>query len=58
MAHTGFDKLKKKIEESGKSSASAGAIAAAIGRKKYGKAKMAEAAKKGKPLKESQKLKK
>lgn len=57
MAHVGFDKLKKKIEKSGKSGASAGAIAASIGRKKYGKEKMAEAAKKGKPLKERQKLK-
>ena len=57
MAHIGFDKLKKKIEKSGKSSASAGAIAAAEGRKKYGAKKMAEAAAKGKPLKDSQKKK-
>ena len=41
MAYTGFKKLKKNIQAQGKSAASAGAIAASIGRKKYGARKMA-----------------
>ncbi|MES1988287.1 MAG: hypothetical protein V4440_09695 [Pseudomonadota bacterium] len=46
-----FKALTKKIQKSGKSEASAKAIAAAAGRKKYGNAKMnamAKAGKKGK----------
>jgi hypothetical protein len=42
-----FKALTKKIEKSGKSEESAKAISASIGRKKYGKKKMAEMAKKG-----------
>lgn len=37
-----FAALKKKLESKGKSAESAGAIAATIGRKKYGNAKMAK----------------
>jgi hypothetical protein len=37
-----FAALKKKLEGQGKSASSAGAIAASVGRKKYGKAKMAK----------------
>lgn len=44
MAYTGFKKLKKNIQAQGKSAASAGAIAASIGRKKYGNQAMARAA--------------
>lgn len=40
----GFKKLQGSIEAEGKSPKAAGAIAAAIGRKKYGSAKMAKAA--------------
>jgi len=44
MAYLGFNKLQSKIEASGKSKAAAGAIAASIGRKKYGNKAMASAA--------------
>lgn len=44
MAYTGFKALQSKIEAGGKSKAAAGAIAASIGRKKYGNAAMAKAA--------------
>ena len=47
MAYVGFKKLKKKIQSSGKSAKSAGAIAASIGRKKYGKTKFQKAAASG-----------
>lgn len=43
-----FAALTKKIEQSGKSKKSAKAIAASIGRKKYGNKKMAAMAAKGK----------
>lgn len=56
--HIGFKKLEKKIEKSGKSVESAGAIAASIGRKKYGATAMKKAAATGKPLKQSQAKKK
>lgn len=42
-----FAKLKGKLKAQGKSDEAAGAIAASIGRKKYGKKKMAEWAAKG-----------
>jgi hypothetical protein len=42
-----FAKLKKKIEGEGKSAESAGAIAAAAGRKKYGAKKFASLSAKG-----------
>lgn len=51
MAYVGFKKLQSKIEGEGKSAASAGAIAAAIGRKKYGNKAMARAAAKRTSLK-------
>lgn len=56
--HIGFKKLTKKIEGEGKSEKSAKAIAAVVGRKKYGEKAMAKAASCGKPLKESQAKKK
>lgn len=43
-----FEDLKNKIKESGKSEDSAEAIAASIGRKKYGNKKFQSLAKKGK----------
>ncbi len=43
-----FKALKEDLMRQGKSEESASAIAAAIGRRKYGKAKMAEWARKGK----------
>lgn len=43
-----FKKLTQKLEKSGKSKESAKAIAASIGRKKYGAKKMASMAKAGK----------
>lgn len=46
--YLGFDKLKKKLE--GKVE-DPGAVAAKVGRQKYGKKKMAKAAAKGKSLK-------
>lgn len=39
MAYQGFKKVQASIESKGTSSAKAGAIAAAIGRKKYGNAR-------------------
>jgi len=42
-----FEKLTKKLESKGKSAESAKAIAASAGRKKYGAAKMASMAAKG-----------
>lgn len=42
-----FQKLTKKLESKGKSPQSAKAIAAAVGRKKYGAKKMASMAAKG-----------
>ena len=51
MAYTGFKKLKKNIQAQGKSASSAGAIAASIGRKKYGKKAMSRAAAAGRKLK-------
>jgi hypothetical protein len=42
-----FQKLKNEIKKEGKSEASAKAIAAAVGRKKYGAKKMASMAAKG-----------
>ncbi len=46
-----FSKLSAKIQQSGKSKKSADAIAASIGRKKYGKTKMAKMAAKGRKKK-------
>jgi len=48
--YMGFNKLSSKIQKEGKSKASADAIAASIGRKKYGKGKFQSAAAKGKKL--------
>ena len=42
-----FAKLKASLKKEGKSDKSAGAIAASIGRKKYGNKKMSEMAAKG-----------
>jgi hypothetical protein len=42
-----FKKLSKKIQKSGKSKKAANAIAAVIGRKKYGKTKFAKMAARG-----------
>ena len=53
MAYLGFKKLKKNIQAQGKSPAAAGAIAASIGRKKYGSKAMAKAAAAKKKLKGS-----
>jgi hypothetical protein len=50
MAYLGFKKLKKNIQAQGKSPQAAGAIAAGIGRKKYGNKAMARAAAAGKKL--------
>lgn len=44
MAYVGFKALQSKIESEGKSPAAAGAIAASIGRKKYGNKAMSRAA--------------
>jgi hypothetical protein len=46
-----FKKLSKKIQKSGKSKKAANAIAAAIGRKKYGKTKFAKMAAAGRKRK-------
>ena len=46
--HIGFKALKEKLSHR-KGVKNAGAIAAAIGRKKYGAAKMAKASAEGKP---------
>jgi hypothetical protein len=50
MAYVGFDKLKSKIAAKGGVS-NPGAVAASIGRKKYGKAKFQKAAAKGQKMK-------
>lgn len=42
--YIGFKKLSRKIQKSGKSKKSADAIAATVGRKKYGKKRMARKA--------------
>ena len=44
MAYIGFQKLQGKLQGKGYSAKSAGAIAASIGRKKYGNKAMARAA--------------
>lgn len=49
MAYVGFDKLKKKIAAKGDVS-DPGAVAASIGRKKYGKGRFQKAAAKGKKM--------
>lgn len=49
MAYVGFDKLKSKIAAKGGVS-NPGAVAASIGRKKYGKAKFQKAAAQGKKM--------
>jgi hypothetical protein len=48
MAHVGFKALQAKIESQGKSAGAAAAIAASIGRKKFGKKGMAALAAEGK----------
>lgn len=48
MAKIGFKKLQGKLQKQGNSKAAAGAIAASIGQKKYGKAGMAKKAAAGK----------
>lgn len=50
MPYVGFDKLKSKIAKKGNVS-DPGAVAASIGRKKYGKAKFQKAAAAGKKMK-------
>lgn len=50
MAYEGFSKVASSIQAEGKSKGAADAIAAAIGRKKYGAKKMAKAAARGKSL--------
>jgi len=52
--HIGFDALKSKLAHKGVSNP--GAVAASIGRKKYGASKMAHASHTGHALKDSQKL--
>jgi hypothetical protein len=42
MGYMGFKAVQQNVEKSGKSAAQAGAIAAAIGRKKYGAKRMAQ----------------
>ena len=49
MAYVGFDKLKAKIAAKG-GVRNPGAVAAAIGRKKYGKKKFQQAAAQGKSM--------
>lgn len=56
MAHLGFSKLKAMLAAKG--AKNPGAVAASIGTKKYGEAKMEHAAHTGKPLEEKDKLKK
>lgn len=53
--HMGFKKLKEVLAKKG--AKNPGAVAASIGRKKYGAKKMASAAHSGKALHESQKKK-
>ena len=48
MAYVGFNKLKEKVAEGG--ARNPGAVAAAIGRKKYGKKKFQKAAASGKSM--------
>jgi len=48
MAYVGFDKLKGKLAKKG--AKTPGALAAWIGRKKYGKGKFQKAAAKGKKM--------
>lgn len=55
MAHIGFKKLKAMLAKKG--AKNPGAVAASIGREKYGAKKMAKAAHSGHALKESQKKK-
>lgn len=50
MAYMGFKKLQNKLRSKGYSKKASGAITASIGRKKYGKVKMAKAAKTGTSL--------
>lgn len=50
MAYEGFDKLQKQLEAKGKSPAQAAAVAAYVGRKKYGAKRFNAAAAKGKKL--------
>lgn len=50
MAYVGFDALKKKIAAKG-DVRNPGAVAASIGRKKYGKKAMSKAAHEGRSLK-------
>lgn len=50
MAYVGFDKLKAKIGKE-KGVSNPGAVAAAIGRRKYGKAKFQKAAASGTKMK-------
>jgi hypothetical protein len=57
-SYMGFSKLVAKIEAEGKSEESAKAIAASVGRKKYGKKKFQKAAAEGKSLKNAKPLKK
>jgi hypothetical protein len=45
--YVGFDKLKGKIEAEGKSPTSAAAIAASVGRRKYGKKRFQQHAARG-----------
>lgn len=49
MAYLGFDKLKAKVAAGG--AKNPGAVAAAIGRRKYGKSKFQKAAAQGKKMK-------
>lgn len=51
MAYTGFKALQSKVEGEGKSPGAAAAIAATIGRKKYGNKAMARAARNRSSLK-------
>lgn len=48
--HVGFKALQEKLEHEGKSKESAGSIAYAVGKKKYGKAGMAEKAHKSEEM--------
>ena len=52
--HVGFKNLVGKLEKQGNSEESAKEIAYSIGKKKFGKKKMAKAASKGKPLSDKQ----
>jgi hypothetical protein len=50
VAYEGFKKVSQSIQAEGKSKASADAIAAAAGRRKYGEKKMASYAARGKSM--------